>query len=67
MTANDLLNIGYTKKGNWFLHKSNKVSLNLASNTIRGHNPDFVIERKDNDVSVDDINTLSDLLIKLVS
>ena len=65
LTANELLNLGYTKRGNWFVHKNDNISINLASNTIRGYGSELVIERKNNNVSANDLNTLSELLIKL--
>ena len=65
VTADELIEFGYKKMGNWYLHPSGKVSVNLLSNTIRGTKPDFVIERKDNNFDIGLINSLSDVIIKL--
>ncbi len=65
VTADELTAFGYKKMGNWYFHPSGKVSVNLFSNTIRSSRPDFVIERKDNNIELKLINDLSDTLIKL--
>lgn len=65
ITANDLISAGYKKRGNWFVHQSEIVGINLASNTIRGYMPDFLIERKDNKVSLSDLDNVVVCLIKL--
>ena len=65
ITADALINFGYKKTGNWCFHPSGKISVNLFSNTIRSSRPDFVIERKDNNIELKLINDLSDTLIKL--
>ena len=65
ITADALINSGYKKTGNWYFHPSGKISVNLFSNTIRSSRPDFVIERKDNNIELKLINDLSDTLFKL--
>ena len=65
ITADALINFGYKKTGNWNFHPRGKISVNLFSNTIRSSRPDFVIERKDNNIELKLINDLSDTLIKL--
>ena len=65
ITADALINFGYKKTGNWYFHSGGKISVNLLSNTIRSTKPDFVIERKDNNIELTLINDLSDTLIKL--
>ena len=65
ITADALIKLGYKKTGNWYFHPSGKISVNLFSNTIRSSRPDFVIERKDNNIELKLINDLSDTLIKL--
>lgn len=67
VTADELTTLGYKKAGNWYLHPSGKVSVNLFSNTIRSVKPDFVIERKDNNFDVSLINSLSDTLVELIA
>ena len=65
ITSDDLINYGYKKRGNWFVHESEILGINLASNTIRGYKPDFFIERKDNKVSLSDLDAVVACLIKL--
>ena len=65
ITADALIKLGYKKVGNWYFHSGGKISVNLLSNTIRSTKPDFVIERKDNNIELKLINDLSDTLIKL--
>jgi hypothetical protein len=65
VTADELIVFNYKKMGNWYLHPSGKVSVNLISNTICCPKPYFVIERKDNNFDIGLINSLSDTLIKL--
>lgn len=65
VTADELIAFGYKKMGNWYLHPSSKVSVNLISNTICCPKPYFVIELKDNNFDIGLINSLSDILIKL--
>jgi hypothetical protein len=65
ITAGELINDGYVKIGNFFVHKNDNISINLLSNTIRGYKPIFCIERKNNKISINDLNNLSEILIKL--
>jgi hypothetical protein len=65
VTADELIAFGYKKMGNWYLHPSSKINVNLISNTICCPKPYFVIERKDNNFDIGLINSLSDILIKL--
>ena len=65
ITADNLINFGYKKMGNWYFHPNGKISINLFSNTIRSCNPDFSINRKDNNIELGDIDKLAKILTKL--
>ena len=65
VTADELIAFGYKKTGNWYLHPSCKISVNLISNTICCPKPYFVIERKDNNFELELINNLAEILVKL--
>lgn len=64
-TADELIALNYKKTGNWYLHPSGKVSVNLISNTISCSKPCFAIERKDNNFELELINNLAEILVKL--
>jgi hypothetical protein len=64
-TADELTALNYKKTGNWYLHPTGKVSVNLISNTICCPKPYFVIERKDNNFELELINNLAEILVKL--
>ena len=62
VTADELKSNGYINRGYWFVHSSELIGINLSSNTIRGYKPEFVIERKDNNVT---LQMLEDLVLCL--
>ena len=65
ITADNLINFGYKKMGNWYFHPNGKISVNLLSNTIRSCKPDFSMNRKDNNIELGDIDKLAKILTKL--
>ena len=66
ISADDLIERGYSNHGNWFLHKNHNISVNLMSYTIRITSPyTNDIERSDNDFSLDAIDMLSIMLLEL--